>query len=65
MPHAVIYRRPKHRPMRDFVVNIRTAEGNDRITVNAETRTEAEREALAIFAAQHDTPINVWAEARA
>ncbi len=63
MPHAVIYRRPERRPQRDFVVNIRTEAGHEQYTMHVESRTQAEREALAIFAAEHDRPISVWTEA--
>lgn len=63
MPHAAIYHRPQRRPQQDFVVNVRTEEGREQYTVRAETKTMAEREALEIYAAEHDTAVAVWTEA--
>lgn len=64
MPHAPIYQRPVRQPDREFTVNVRTAEGRAQYTIAAQSPTEARREALSIYAAEHDTPASAWVEAR-
>lgn len=62
MPHAVIYQRPMRRPMHQFRVTVASPEGREQFDVHAPSTNEAKREALKLYAAEHDSPITVWAE---
>lgn len=61
MPHAAIYQRPIRTPITDFTVTVSSPEGREQFTIPADTREAARREAIRLYAAERDTPVQAWA----
>lgn len=64
MPHAPIYQRPVREPQRTIRVTVNSPEGESHFEVTAKSADHAKREALRLYAAEHDSPVTAWAEVR-
>lgn len=61
MPHAAIYQRPVHAQINAHTVTVTSPEGREQFVINASTREAARREAIRLYAAERDTPVQAWA----
>lgn len=61
MPHAAIYQRPIHAPINAFTVTVSSPEGREQFVIQSDSREAARREAIRLYAAERDTPVQAWA----
>ena len=64
MPHAPRYQRPIRAPQQTIRVTVNSPEGTAQYELPATSTEHAKREALRLYAAEHDSPISAWAEVR-
>ena len=64
MPHAPRYQRPVREPQQTIRVTVSSPEGSDQYELPATSTDQAKRDALRLYAAEHDSPVTAWAEVR-
>lgn len=62
MPHSMTLPRPRRVPIHDFNVVVNTPEGRSTFTISAQDADVAKREAIRLYANEHDSPVTAWAE---
>ncbi len=62
MPHIMMYPRPRKPDIHHFAVTVRSPEGVSTFHLPAESANDARREAIRLYANEHDSPVTAWAE---